>query len=126
MDITTSKNCNHVFEAQLLPNMCVCVREETPSTKIVSGKSNKWHKEELCPFNEVLQLPCALFPDLVSKFLHMVWEGFKKEPVPLADIIALILPKEQFLALGHDLKQEVPLNSSKHGMSMRGWGLAHK
>lgn len=47
-------------------------------------------------------------------------------PVPLADIVTLILPKLQFLALGHDPKQEVPLSSSKHGMRMRGWSLAHK
>lgn len=45
--------------------------------------------------------------------------ALEEVPVPLADIVALTLPELQFLAFGHDPKQKVPLNSSKHGMQRR-------
>lgn len=76
---------------------------------------------------KLLSLPAALCLGWGSKLLEGEG-GFEEVPVLLVDIVALILSKLQFLALGHDPKQEVPLSSSADVVCewMRGWSFVHK
>lgn len=69
--------------------------------------------------NQMFSFPADLCPPLASKFQvygRQMWvtQGLR-EPGPGADTVFLTLP-EPCLILGHDLKQEVPLSSSKQGM----------
>lgn len=86
----------------------------------VSSQSTKPYEEGPCPFKETPKLSCGPLPRFGFWVSWQAEDGFQEVAIPLAHTAALILPNLQFLALGHDPKQEVPLSSSKHGMWMKG------